>query len=107
MKNKSLAKKNRDYAIKRVEENNASWIEDCMKIFRRWLLPLRGRFQSEDFRAYAMAYLDKPTSLRVFGAVMVRAKNLGWIRKAGPPQPVDSENCNMAYSNVWRKAKVK
>lgn len=107
MKNKSLAKKNRDYAIQRVEDNNASWIDECMKLFRRWLLPLRGRFQSEDFRVYAMAYLDKPTDLRVFGAVMRRARKEGWIKKAGPPQSVDSENCNMAYASVWRKARVK
>ena len=102
-----FARANRDKGIQRAVDHadavERGWSEMAFDFFVNvFLKHHKGEFQCEDYRASCKGIVPDPPSLRAYGAIVVRAKKMGLIKRIGIG-PVKNPKAQMANANVWIK----
>lgn len=96
----------KDSGILKAEINanrvNPGWSEQAYDYLKIFIRHRRTPFTIESFRASLKSYLPDPPSLRAFGALAVRAKREGLIKRVGFVQ-VENPKAHQANANLWMK----
>lgn len=101
------ARQRRDEGIRKAAEHadavHRDWQTMAYEFFTNvFLKHQKGPFMAEDFRAQCEGIVPTPPTLRAFGAIIVKAKKNGLIRRVGI-RPVKNPRAQMANATVWVK----
>ena len=91
----------KEAGIKRSSDNAGTNWNNQADITLCEFIKLTKKFQTEDFRAFAVKEgLPNPPHLRAFGSVVVRAVKRGLIKSVGT-EKVTNPRAHNAFATVW------
>lgn len=105
----SRARENRDNGIQRAVDHADAEIREWSTMAYEFFVNVflkhtKAPFMTEDFRASCKGVVPDPPSLRAFGAIVVKAKKNGLIRRVAI-KSVKNPRANCAMANVWERTK--
>lgn len=104
--NISFARTERDKGIEKAKRNadrvHDSWSDRCYDLFRLFVRLKDGSFRIEEFRDWVVNKIEKPPSLRAYGAITMKAARVGLIRHVGYAK-VKNARAHMANCAVWKR----
>lgn len=104
--NISFAQQARDQGITKAITNadrvHNSWSERCYEYFKTFVRMQKGSFRIEEFRDWVENKIEKPPSLRAYGAITMKAARKGVIQHVGYAK-VTNVRAHQANCAVWKR----